>query len=347
MNSGLCPCTGSLAYKGVSKVTSLVNAPTLAFFEGAIDLDALFKDKPKPCISNFLAETRSSDSLSADLKDYVHGKFELCGIGISKSCTQAQADGSHVNYTTAITVSNTGIGALYDALVVDTYMTTSPTTTKTVMAQADCGGQSDCITVPALATLAPKGQTGSTVTFDVSWESPMLLVEDSAKVSVRNTITAPARDVVSPKDATAKCNIDVFPAVSVTKTCVKDGTTLVEEAGGGLKVQVKIEGRIYNDSKDTDIKIKSIVDDPAGAVLQELVGTIVPKGTFVDYSYTYYPTKISLPTCDAGTYCFSDAIKVSWTRRARRSGGDAEHRLRYVCSVQARLHSGRRPLPGE
>ena len=56
-------------------------APTLAFFEGAIGLDALFKDKPKPCISNFLAETRSSDTLSADLKDYVHGKFERVGLG--------------------------------------------------------------------------------------------------------------------------------------------------------------------------------------------------------------------------------------------------------------------------
>jgi hypothetical protein len=51
--------------------------PTAAFFEGGIDLTDLVPGAG--CVSNFLAETRSSFEVNAILKDFVHSSFNLCG----------------------------------------------------------------------------------------------------------------------------------------------------------------------------------------------------------------------------------------------------------------------------
>lgn len=54
--------------------------PTAAFFEGGINLSALLPDEP--CITNMVAETRSSFEVNAVLKDLVHANFELCDATI-------------------------------------------------------------------------------------------------------------------------------------------------------------------------------------------------------------------------------------------------------------------------
>jgi hypothetical protein len=56
------------------------NMPTAAFFEGGINLSALLPDEP--CITNMVAETRSSFEVNAVLKDLVHANFELCDATI-------------------------------------------------------------------------------------------------------------------------------------------------------------------------------------------------------------------------------------------------------------------------
>jgi hypothetical protein len=57
------------------------NMPTAAFFEGGINLSALLPDEP--CITNMVAETRSSFEVNAVLKDFAHADFQLCGADIS------------------------------------------------------------------------------------------------------------------------------------------------------------------------------------------------------------------------------------------------------------------------
>ena len=52
--------------------------PTAAFFEGGIDLDSIFAPEAAPCFSGFLAETRSSQSVDAVLKDVAVGDFNTC-----------------------------------------------------------------------------------------------------------------------------------------------------------------------------------------------------------------------------------------------------------------------------
>lgn len=51
--------------------------PAASFFEGGINLDAVF-EKGAPCFSSFLAETRASDSVTAELKNFLVGELKTC-----------------------------------------------------------------------------------------------------------------------------------------------------------------------------------------------------------------------------------------------------------------------------
>ena len=62
--------------------------PAGAFFEGGVDLTMLFGGNDNlPCVHSFLAETRSSDSLNAVLKDFASGSFNLCAEIITDKVT--------------------------------------------------------------------------------------------------------------------------------------------------------------------------------------------------------------------------------------------------------------------
>ncbi|HLE97071.1 MAG TPA: choice-of-anchor P family protein, partial [Candidatus Thermoplasmatota archaeon] len=56
--------------------------PTNTFFEGGIDLGSLFGAE-LPCFTTVLAETRTSQSTTAQLKDYAGGTFKTCDARIS------------------------------------------------------------------------------------------------------------------------------------------------------------------------------------------------------------------------------------------------------------------------
>jgi uncharacterized repeat protein (TIGR01451 family) len=66
--------------------------PQNIFFEGGINLSELFPGQAIPCFSSFLANTRTSPSETADLKDFVTGTIDTCGtITIYKSATPKSA----------------------------------------------------------------------------------------------------------------------------------------------------------------------------------------------------------------------------------------------------------------
>ena len=60
--------------------------PPQSFFEGGVNLNAIFGAGNVPCFSSFLAETRSSSSITAQLKDFAEGSFDLCKITVTKNC---------------------------------------------------------------------------------------------------------------------------------------------------------------------------------------------------------------------------------------------------------------------
>jgi uncharacterized repeat protein (TIGR01451 family) len=53
--------------------------PTNGFFEGGIDLNTLFQGAAVPCFTNFLGETRASQSANSELKNFGSGGLDTCG----------------------------------------------------------------------------------------------------------------------------------------------------------------------------------------------------------------------------------------------------------------------------
>jgi Prealbumin-like fold domain len=82
------------------------NMPTAAFFEGGINLSALLPDEP--CITNMVAETRSSFEVNAVLKDLVHANFQLCNANISIGPSAVNEVGDE--HTFDVTVNKTVAG---------------------------------------------------------------------------------------------------------------------------------------------------------------------------------------------------------------------------------------------
>ncbi|MGD8794254.1 MAG: hypothetical protein PVF47_17015, partial [Anaerolineae bacterium] len=79
--------------------------PEVSLFEGAVNFTELLGDDVG-CFSSFLAETRSSQSITAQLKDYALGAFSLCDMEVDKSGDTLSKAGDDVDYE--ITVTNTG-----------------------------------------------------------------------------------------------------------------------------------------------------------------------------------------------------------------------------------------------
>lgn len=52
--------------------------PAYTFLEGAVNISKIFPDSEDQCFASFLAETRSSTSPTAQLKDFVGGRFPIC-----------------------------------------------------------------------------------------------------------------------------------------------------------------------------------------------------------------------------------------------------------------------------
>ena len=84
------------------------------FFEAAIDLTASLPGRDT-CFSSIIGETRSSDSTTAELKDFAGGAFTPCSIKVDKtgpSIGKVGADPADLlNYT--VTVTNDGSVTLY------------------------------------------------------------------------------------------------------------------------------------------------------------------------------------------------------------------------------------------
>jgi hypothetical protein len=88
--------------------------PAESFFEGGIDVTALIGEV---CFSSFMAESRSSHSETAELKDFALGDFNLCSVAVAKSCPNdpvISQDGTFLTSTFDVTITNDGFGTIYD-----------------------------------------------------------------------------------------------------------------------------------------------------------------------------------------------------------------------------------------
>jgi len=85
----------------------VTDIPIGAFFEGGINLNALFGGEAA-CFSNIVLETRSSFETSAVLKDFVASEFALCGADVSIAPDGVNKVGDPHSFTVTATRSVAG-----------------------------------------------------------------------------------------------------------------------------------------------------------------------------------------------------------------------------------------------
>jgi hypothetical protein len=277
---------------------SVACAPPVSFFEGAIDVTALLGAGNTPCISSFLAETRSSTSVTASLEDFSLHSFNVCGITISKTCPggSVSADGTGFTFSYKGSVTNAGFGALNYVVVTDTYpitTTTNGTATYTI----------GTLAAGATAYFPGPGQTDT-----ASFNSSVNGATNSASVA------ASAGSSNLTKSTTAQCpTVQVSPSLSLTKLC----HVTFEEQGSNVVTRIDFNGVVQNQS-NVQLTNVTVTDDPSTAVTLSST-TLPPKGhttnnildDFATYSGHYYPN--ALPTNTDGRYTFSDQVTANAT----------------------------------
>lgn len=280
-----------------------------AFFEGAIDLTAMIGGDALPCFTNFLTESRSSTSITAILKDFAYGGFNVCGMTVTKDCLgKGINDGGNtdpaddsITYDISGKVVNTGIGTLYDITLTDSPDKIDGDFT-----------WNDCATVPQplpstdgkLDSLGPKAEAcyANTQTLSIENDSAANTVDtisasantssDGTGVTVTNSNTN-----IPPSEAdssSAQCQYTVPSSIELTKTCHAEVATNATYVYALVKYTATAcntsDVRIYNVQLQEKHEDKALVDLLATPV------SLSPKGVSngsdcVTVNSSYIPTK--------------------------------------------------------
>jgi hypothetical protein len=278
--------------------------PPSGFFEGGIDITELFGGTPgdEPCISSFLMETRSAQTPSSQLKDFVSGGFNTCGeITIHKDCAcdHVLADGSAYQYNISGSVTNTGqFTPLFDVVVSDTVGGTTLTcNVGTVAAGATVTWGAGTAHPCSPGNTFNSSQKPASNTATVTW----------ARQSGGTTLGPNSSGLVTcATDATA-CNVS--SGIEVTKVCT---TSLVADSGI-VKVRVDFEGDVENKG-NLPLTGVSVCEDDDSNNLPGVCDQTFSIGTLAvaekkHYSGFYFPSVVT-PT-SPGRAVFSDTVKAT------------------------------------
>jgi hypothetical protein len=266
--------------------------PVESFFEGGVNITDLLGTASVPCFSSFLAETRSSDSVPAVLKDFVIGKFKVCKMAVDVTCTPP-GNGCRLNasqtayvYPFSGTVTNQGFGTLYDVTV---EVTTSDPTVEPF--DFDLGD------IPA----------GGTKSFGDEFESLQSPPTISASASAAGSSGGdPIITAIAPDSKCSRCPAN--PKIHVTKQC--SVALVVDEACGKVVVEVSYSGQVCNNG---DIRLENvIVTDDAGTP-DDLsddgdpvdIGDLAV-GDCADYSGKYRPKSVN--SSNPALVSFTDTV---------------------------------------
>jgi hypothetical protein len=294
--------------------------------EGGIDLEAIFGGNV-PCFTRFMAETRSSTSPTSSLQDLTKPvSFPLCAISVLKKCNgngQISPDGSTINYTNAVgsgwkvTVTNAGVGNLYNPTVVDTL---PDGTSATYAVNSSCGATPNCLASKASATqLVDFSMTCSGGTCTGSEPGGKIVVNP---LNVTNTATDFAftgpnqtgTKISAPTASSDFCSTTVQSALTVVKHCdpTHGGPVLVSN-GTNVVVNVPFTAMVCAASGTGAEAINNITlsDTPTATLNPSSISSLAP-GACASVTGNYFPSAISSGDgLVAGRYFFSDTITAS------------------------------------
>ena len=325
--------------------TSLV-IPAGGFYEGGLDVSNLLGGN-LPCFSSFLIETRSAQTPSAVLKDFVSGSFNICSLGITKTCSgngQLNAGGTSIHYLFNGTVTDTGVGGLSHVTLVDSL----PAGTSNVVFKhgtpavppASPGAANTTVGTLACPSGAPVGavcadlgslSAGAVENWSVEFDTTSLNVQNSSSARGSASASNPgactdSATVCTTTDGLDSCSTQPTNSVTINKNCgvpatypnaVLPGTQLVTQSGLAA-VQVNFSGLVCNTGQ-TPLTGVTLTDNPAATLTvawPATAGTLAAGGQAGDcakYSGHYLPSGVTLGDLGgaAGRYSFADEIKVT------------------------------------
>ncbi len=164
-----------------------------ALVEFGLDVNAILGQEIG-CFTTFLAETRSSQSETAQLKDFAFGAFPICSIAVDKTGDELSKVGDDVDYE--IVVTNDGKATLYKQSITDTVL-------------GDLTGDAGCG-----ASLAPGDSCTIKVTYTIPDNDPDPLVNE---VTVVYTEFADPLSLSFTDSASHSVNL-FQPSITMTKT---------------------------------------------------------------------------------------------------------------------------------
>ena len=310
--------------------------PKNSLFEGGINVTQLFNGNT-PCFASFMAETRSSPSTDAVLKDFVLEKFELCGMEALKSCEAAlNSTGDEVVVTYRGTVTNTG------ALPLDVSIKDSEAGSLITAVCYDLGGETaicDAISIdPEPDNLVFLGDGSATFTLyadeTVLYEGNYVFEGQMLTLGFTDIITAIAKvggQEVARATPGAYCEPEVDPEISVTKACtaqaIANGTVMEVTVTGG--------GENTGNVKLVDVTLTDLVDSAVESALVIKKGvTTVTNG---DFDLLHGETFTFEAIVTEGDTSHADTIKAEGT-----NAFDSEEKVSDTASASCNLTA----LPG-
>nr|WP_321271119.1 hypothetical protein [uncultured Tolumonas sp.] len=313
----------------VPKAGTTNKFPYESFFEGGINLSKLAGNT---CFSSYMAETRSSSSFTASLKDFALGSFETCGVKIVKTCTNSElsADNSAIKYTFGGSVTNNGFGTIYDVKVRDNNGT-----------PIDSSDDFDIVLAGGV-TMISQGET-------VAFESPLTFTstENGALNGVAVTAAAtPGGTASITANTTAQCEkLALSPVISVSKNC----STAVVSDGTKLNVKVNYTGTVCNKAPSSGVdgpitlNNVAVVDnsgtpaDPTDDTIPVIKDTTTPlkgqtltAGSCLDFTGSYYPATAG--SIEPKNISFSDKVTASG-QSIRSEFGSAQDTATATCPL--------------
>ncbi len=290
-----------------SKDGSVNQFPFETFFEGGINLTQVVGGDA--CFSSFMAETRSSSSFTAALKDFRLDAFPVCAISATKACTNPRLNDAEdmIVYDIGGAVTNDGFGAVHNITVTD-----SPEADQIDF--VDCQNPQMSQDPSSLGALDSICYTG-TITVALNQNGLQDTVTATANTASDNSGT------LLTAMATADCPVlQISPELSVTKVCVS--SVMVMDVK--VVAQVDVNGEVCNigDSMVTDVTVE---DDKAGVLLSgvTLVAPDDPgdpggtEGACQTYTGMYTPSEANdsngNATTDPAAVVFKDTVTASGT----------------------------------
>lgn len=281
--------------------------PYETFFEGGINLSKIVGDT---CFSSFMAETRSSSSFTASLKDFVLDDFKVCGLSITKDCTLTELNASQTGFvnTYSGTVTNTGFGTLYDVIVVD-----------------ETGGTTH--------NIGPL-DAGQTLPYNGTFESTL---NPATNFAHAEAATSPGGDkTVTAGPVSDQCpGLSLSPVIDVTKSCY----TRLEPLDGKIVVKVYYSGQVCNitgGGADGPIGLVNVsaTDDSGtpGNTADDVIlftGVTLNPGACQSYSGSYAPA--SANSTIPNLINFSDTVTAGGT--AKLGFGDVVDTASATCPI--------------